>query len=215
MMAATGPDSSQKTGSGIAGDIAEILEGGRKAERHGRHSKHKRILSVSLLVLTVVTAAASVYVWRRGAGLRSYVSLTVETSKGSFSVRVYPDLAPRVVSQFLQLIELGFYDGLSWHRVDDWIVQTGDPATAGRNDHRAVMPPFEMSTALPNRRGAIGLARSQDPASATSQFYILKTDAPWLDSKYPVFGRVVSGMEVVDKLESGDKVLRIILAGKR
>lgn len=213
-MASTGPGSAWKTGGGVAGEIAEILREDRKAEKRGRTPK-QRILGVSLVIVTLAMAAAGLFVWHRGARLGSYVSLTIETSRGSFSVRVYPELAPRVVSQFLQLAELGFYDGLLWHRVDDWIVQTGDPATAGRVDTSAVMPPFEASTTLPNRRGTVGLARSQDPTSGTSQFYILKTDAPWLDSKYPVFGKVVSGMDVVDKLEPGDRVLRIILEGKR
>ena len=182
-------------------EIGAILEG----DRRGRHTSIRRFLSL-LLVGTVLT----IYVYVRSQpAIGSSHTVTVETSVGVLVIEVYPEIAPQSVLNFERLVKAGFYDGLSWHRVDDWIVQTGDPSSAGRTAEPLIAVPFEASLKLTNKRGSIGMARSVDMDSASTQWYILKSDAPWLDSKYAVFGKVVSGMEVVDQIQAGDKVLRI------
>lgn len=133
---------------------------------------------------------------------------TVQTNKGTIVMELYPTLAPNTVANFTKLATAGFYTGLVWHRVENWVVQTGDPTgtgTGGSKDRLAL----EIAKGLSNVRGAVGMARSQDRNSATSQFYIVKSDAKSLDNNYAVFGMVVEGMNVVDKLAIGDKMLTV------
>jgi len=133
-----------------------------------------------------------------------------ETSKGTVVVEVYPELMPITVENFLNLVRQGFYDGLRWHRVEDWVVQTGDPLGTGEGGSDETIP-LEISRVLKNRRGMLGMARSLDPDSASSQFYVLKSDAKWLDGGYAVFGKVVSGMDVIDQLTTEDTILKATL----
>jgi cyclophilin family peptidyl-prolyl cis-trans isomerase len=134
---------------------------------------------------------------------------TVETSKGAFVMELYPTLAPITVANFEKLATAGFYDGLVWHRVEDWVVQTGDPTgtgTGGSEDSIAL----EIAEGLSHVRGAVGMARRRDDRnSATSQFYIVKSDATFLDGDYAVFGLVVEGLDVVDKLAIGDTMIKV------
>lgn len=130
------------------------------------------------------------------------------TERGTITVEVYPRLMPRTVANFQRLVTSGFYDGLTFHRVEDWVVQGGDPAGDGSGGPGWTIK-LEVSPELPNVRGALAMARSQDPNSAGSQFYILREDAPWLDGMYAVFGRVIDGREVVDALEAGDTIVSV------
>ena len=133
---------------------------------------------------------------------------TVETSKGTFVMELYPTLAPITVANFEKLAKAGFYDGLVWHRVEERVVQTGEPTgtgTGGSEDNIAL----EIAEGLSNVRGAVGMARTTDPNSANSQFYIIKRDATSLDGEYAVFGLVVEGLDVVDKLAVGDKMIKV------
>lgn len=126
-------------------------------------------------------------------------------------IRLLADDAPNTVSNFLGLVEARFYDGLTFHRVEDWVVQTGCPNGDGTGG-----PPWTITLETndhSNVRGAVGMARvGEDPHSAGSQFYILKKDATHLDGSYAVFGQVVSGMEAVDALQQGAVVTSIRLA---
>jgi len=131
--------------------------------------------------------------------------LMVETAKGNIVIEVDPGKMPITVENFLKLTNSGFYNGLTFHRVEHWVVQGGDPkgdGTGGPGWHIKL----ETHPDLKNVRGAVAMARSAQPDSAGSQFYILKTDAPWLDGQYAVFGLVTEGMDVVDKLAIGDKM---------
>ena len=129
--------------------------------------------------------------------------ITIETAKGNITLEVYPDLMPVTVGNFEKLIKMNFYDGLKFHRVEHWVVQGGDPLGSGMGGPGWSIP-LEISAELKNERGALAMARSSHPDSAGSQFYILKTDAAWLDGEYAVFGKVTDGMDIVDKIVRGD-----------
>ncbi|OPY57287.1 MAG: putative peptidyl-prolyl cis-trans isomerase [Pelotomaculum sp. PtaU1.Bin035] len=134
--------------------------------------------------------------------------VTIETSKGQIILEVYPKMMPITVGNFDKLIKSNFYDGLTFHRVEDWVIQGGDPKGNGTGGPGWTIP-LEINPTLKNTRGALAMARSSNPNSAGSQFYILKKDASWLDGQYAVFGNVIEGMDVVDKIEVGDKMISV------
>lgn len=134
--------------------------------------------------------------------------ITIETEKGPIIVEVYPKLMTITTSNFEKLVNSNFYDGLTFHRVEDWVIQGGDPKGNGTGGPGWTIS-LEITPSLKNVRGALAMARSSDPNSAGSQFYILKKDAPWLDGQYAVFGKVVEGMDVVDKIAVGDKIISV------
>lgn len=135
------------------------------------------------------------------------IAVIVMTEKGDIHLSLRGDLVPLTVANFLKLAEAGFYDGLTFHRVEDWVIQGGDPRGDGTGGPGYRIP-LEVHPDLRNRRGAVAMARSRDPDSAGSQFYILKRPATWLDGEYAVFGRVTEGMDVVDRIEAGDRITR-------
>jgi peptidyl-prolyl cis-trans isomerase B (cyclophilin B) len=137
--------------------------------------------------------------------------VTIETSKGQVIIEVYPELLPVTVENFVNLVQQGFYDGLVFHRVEDWVVQTGDPTGTGMGGSEQTIP-LETHPELNNVRGAVGMARSADPNSASSQFYILTQDAPSLDGDYAIFGKVVQGMEIVDQIQQGDAMTKMYVS---
>ena len=129
----------------------------------------------------------------------------LDTKDGRVTIQLRPDLAPKHVQQIKTLTKRGFYNGIVFHRViDGFMAQTGDPTGTGTGKSDLPNIPAEFSKA-PFKRGTVGMARSQDPNSANSQFFIAFADAPFLDNKYTVFGEVVSGMDVVDKIKKGSK----------
>lgn len=134
--------------------------------------------------------------------------VTIETSKGNIIVEIYPKLMPITTENFVKLVEGGFYNGLTFHRVEDWVIQGGDPEGNGMGGPGWTIP-LEISLQLQNTRGALAMARTSDPNSAGSQFYILKSDASSLDGQYAVFGKVIEGMEIVDQIAAGDKMLSV------
>lgn len=134
--------------------------------------------------------------------------ITIETEKGQIVVEVYPKLMPITAGNFEKLVDTKFYDGLVFHRVEDWVIQGGDPKGNGTGGPGWTIP-LEITPSLKNVRGALAMARSRDPNSAGSQFYILKKDAPWLDGQYAVFGKVIEGMEVIDKIDVGEKMISV------
>jgi peptidyl-prolyl cis-trans isomerase B (cyclophilin B) len=134
--------------------------------------------------------------------------ITIDTAKGPITLEVYPDLMPVTVANFDKLVKAGFYNGLAFHRVEDWVVQGGDPQGNGTGGPGWQIK-LETNPRLKNLRGAVAMARSMAPDSAGSQFYILKKDASWLDGQYAVFGKVAQGMDVVDRIQGGDKMLTV------
>lgn len=131
--------------------------------------------------------------------------VTIDTTKGQIVLEVYPVLMPITVSNFVKLVQSGFYDGLKFHRVEDWVIQGGDPLGNGTGGPGWKIR-LETNPQLKNLRGAVAMARGMEPDSAGSQFYILKKDASWLDGQYAVFGKVVQGMDVVDRILKGDLI---------
>ena len=129
----------------------------------------------------------------------------IATERGQIVLEVYPDLMPITVANFDKLVQSGFYNGLKFHRVEDWVVQGGDPMGNGAGGPGWSIK-LETNPQLNNLRGAVAMARAMDPDSAGSQFYILKTDASWLDGQYAVFGKVTEGMDVVDQIKTGDQM---------
>src|SRR2546430_3691170 len=132
-------------------------------------------------------------------------TLYLDTKAGRVTILLRPDLAPKHVAQIEALTKRGFYNGLVFHRViDGFMAQTGDPTGTGMGKSDLPNIPAEFS-AEPFKRGTVGMARSQDPDSANSQFFICFAEAPFLNNKYTVVGEVVLGMDVVDKIKKGDK----------
>jgi len=124
---------------------------------------------------------------------------------GEIVIEFFPDDAPKTVENFVTLAKKGFYDGLTFHRVEPgFVVQGGDPKGDGSGG-----PGYKIKAEFnkqPHVRGVVAMARTSDPDSAGSQFYITLAPAHFLDGQYTVFGKVVSGMDVVDKIKKGDKM---------
>jgi cyclophilin family peptidyl-prolyl cis-trans isomerase len=125
----------------------------------------------------------------------------LETSKGTIRFELYEDKAPITTANFIKLAKRGFYDGLIFHRViDNFVIQTGDPKGNGTGGSGETIT-LEVNEDLTHADGAVGMARSSNPNSASSQFYIC--DGPQhrsLDGSYAVFGQVIEGMDVVQAI---------------
>ncbi len=131
----------------------------------------------------------------------------IETTQGDITVELFSDV-PLSTKNFLELASSGFYDGLTFHRYEPgFVIQGGDPDGTGMGGSKKTVP-LEI-TAHRHLKGALGMARTNDPNSATSQFYICLADTPFLDDKYAVFGQVVDGMDNVLKLRKGDKMTKV------
>lgn len=138
----------------------------------------------------------------------------IETSKGSVEVELFPTAAPQTAANFVNLSKSGFYDNLVWHRIVDtptpFVIQTGDPLTRNGGGDRSLWGtggsgksvPLEVYPSLHNYVCYLGMARGQSTDSGSSQFYINLGNNTALDGSYTVFGRVVSGMDVVNEIAS-------------
>ncbi len=132
--------------------------------------------------------------------------LLLETTQGRVVIQLRPDLAPGHVARIKQLASEGFYDGVVFHRViDGFMAQGGDPTGTGMGGSKLPNLKAEFN-AEPHVRGVCSMARSQNPDSANSQFFICFDDARFLDRQYTVWGKVVEGMENVDKFKRGEPV---------
>jgi peptidylprolyl isomerase len=130
-------------------------------------------------------------------------TLVMETSKGKVLIALRPDLAPGHVARIKELARSGFYDGLKFHRViDGFMAQTGDPKGNGTGGSGQKLK-AEFSSEK-HRRGTVSMARSQDPNSGDSQFFICFDEAPWLDKQYSVWGQVIEGMDNIDSIAKGE-----------
>jgi peptidylprolyl isomerase len=123
---------------------------------------------------------------------------------GQVKIELRPDLAPNHVARITELTKDGFYDGIVFHRViDGFMAQTGDPTGTGTGGSKKPNLKAEFSRER-HVRGTCSMARSSNPDSANSQFFICFGDAPWLDGQYTVWGKVVEGMEHIDAIKKGD-----------
>lgn len=131
-------------------------------------------------------------------------TLLLDLKNGQVEIELLPDIAPNHVKRISELANSGFYDGLKFHRViDGFMAQTGDPRGdgTGGSDRPDLKAEFSQT---PYERGTLGMARSANPDSANSQFFIMFEPAPHLNGQYTVFGRVVNGMKYVDSIKKGD-----------
>ena len=131
-------------------------------------------------------------------------TLIMETTKGKVVIALRPDLAPKHVERIKQLAREGFYDGIVFHRViEGFMAQTGCPKGTGTGGSKYPNLPAEFN-AEKHVRGVCSMARSQAPNSANSQFFICFDDATFLDKQYTAWGKVIEGMENVDKIKRGE-----------
>ena len=137
----------------------------------------------------------------------------LSTTKGEIVFTFYPDEAPQHCAAFLKLAETGFYDGLAFHRVEPgFVVQGGDPSGNGTGG-----PGYRLKAefnAHPHVRGTVAMARSSDPDSAGSQFYICLDDARFLDKQYTVFGQMTGGFDALDAIRVGDCMTKVAVEPK-
>lgn len=132
-------------------------------------------------------------------------TLILETKTGAVTIELMPEAAPKHVERLKSLANDGFYDGLKFHRViDGFMAQTGDPLGNGTGGSDLPDLKAEFSK-VPFERGTLGMARSQNPNSANSQFFIMFAPAPHLNGQYTVFGKVTDGMEHVDSIKKGSR----------
>lgn len=145
-------------------------------------------------------------------------TLNIQLKDGLVVIQLLPDVAPNHVARIKELTRKGFYDGIVFHRViDGFMAQTGDPTGTGMGGSE--LPDLKAEFNKTNfGRGAVGAARSQNPDSANSQFFICFNDCSFLNGQYTVWGQVTSGMEFVDKIKRGeppadpDKMIKVTIA---
>ncbi len=172
---------------------------------------------VGCVVIAVAVALALTRAQTLGAG----PVVVVETSKGVFEFETYPDEAPKTVAHILELVRRGFYDGQRIHRaLPGFVVQWGDPqsrdisrqADWGKGEAASSGTPIgisEMTKKRPHTKGAVGVAHAGLPALADSQIYVTLADRPDLNGKYMVFGHIISGDDVLERLQVGDVIRRM------
>jgi peptidyl-prolyl cis-trans isomerase B (cyclophilin B) len=139
-------------------------------------------------------------------GDKPIIEITME-SGGTIVVELDPEAAPVTVANFLKLVNEGFYDGLTFHRIiPNFMIQGGDPTGTGAGGSEEYIKGEFSANGVDNpishARGVISMARAQDPDSARSQFFITNTDRPDLDGGYAAFGTVVSGLDVIDEISA-------------
>ena len=159
----------------------------------------KRFASFGLAAaITLATITAPVF------AANAADTLVITTKDGEIDIALRPDIAPNHVKQIETLAAKGFYDGIVFHRViDGCMAQTGDPTGTGAGG--SDLPDLKAEFSKENfSRGTVGMARSQDPNSANSQFFIMLADGDFLNGQYTVVGKVTKGMDVVDKIKKGD-----------
>ena len=172
-------------------------------------------VKAAIILLLALTVAVSAYAEirnkkftkeeiRKMAGTRAII----ETKFGDIELRFFPEVAPNHVNNFIELAKKGFYDGTTFHRViPGFMIQGGDPNSKNpdKSRHGTGGPGYELKAEFndkPHKRGTLSMARSANPDSAGSQFFICVADSRFLDKQYTAFGEVVSGIEVVDKIVS-------------
>lgn len=139
----------------------------------------------------------------------SQESIVIKTVHGNITFKLYPKKAPNTVTRVIKLVNDGFYDGLKFHRVvPNFVIQTGDPTESGRGGSgKKLKAEFNDAQHI---KGTVAMARTDDPDSADSQFYIALNTLPHLDGKYTVFGQVVDGLNVLNKIKQGDIIISMV-----
>ncbi len=135
--------------------------------------------------------------------------VTMETNRGTIELELYPEYAPVTVNNFVFLIQEGFYDGVTFHRViSNFVIQGGDPTGTGRGGPGYQFQDETIGNPLKHETGVISMANA-GPNTNGSQFFITHSPQPHLDGKHTVFGKVVSGMDVVNNIRQGDVMTKV------
>jgi len=159
----------------------------------------RRLLGIAVLALFIIFTMTDT---AKAADPEN--TLYLELKSGRVVIEMRPDLAPKHVARIKELVREKFYDGLTFHRViDGFMAQTGDPRGNGTGGSGQNIP-AEFSDLEHFYRGTVGMARSQNPNSGDSQFFIMFDKAPFLDGQYTIWGEVIDGMEHVDAIKRGD-----------
>ena len=167
------------------------------------------VFSISVLLLMVHLGAAKVVnkeFTKKEIEKMKNTTAIIETKFGNMELKFFPDLAPNHVDNFITLAKKGFYDGTTFHRViPGFMIQGGDPNSKSedRSKHGTGGPGYNLKAEFSDKthkRGILSMARAAHPDSAGSQFFICLADVPFLDKKYTVFGEVIAGMEVAEKI---------------
>jgi peptidyl-prolyl cis-trans isomerase B (cyclophilin B) len=142
---------------------------------------------------------------------RTY-KVSIETGKGSIELELFPEHAPKTVNNFVFLAKEGFYDGVIFHRViSNFMIQGGDPTGSGRGGPGYRFEDELTDNPLRHERGVISMANA-GPGTNGSQFFITHCPQPHLDGKHTVFGKVIKGIDVVDAIEQGDKMVSVTVS---
>lgn len=179
------------------------------------------ILGYILVIALFAAIPAAFQYWRKKMSLKTFeplkegakpvVSITLENG-GVIKLELYPDAAPNHCAAMVDLIQKGYYDGLSFHRVvPGFVVQGGCPKGNGSGG-----PGYKLKAEFnerPHLTGTLAMARTPDPDSAGSQFYICLAPQPGLDREYTVFGQTIEGMEHVSRVRQGDKMVKVTVEG--
>src|SRR5438270_2923554 len=184
-------------------------------------SRRSALVKIRLMLLAalIVALAAPTGAWAQApkpaepekgsSRVKQTAEITMDKG-GVIKIEFFPEDAPKTVENFVTLAKKGFYDGLTFHRVEPgFVVQGGDPKGDGTGG-----PGYQIKAEFNKQkhlRGSVAMARSQHPDSAGSQFYITYGPTPHLDGNYTVFGRVVSGMEHVDRIRQGDRMKSVTI----
>ncbi len=171
-----------------------------------------RIVFVSILMLVFLVSAQAEIKQKKftkeEVKKMAETKAVIETRLGNIELKFFPDVAPNHVNNFIELAKKGFYDGTAFHRViPGFMIQGGDPNSKSpdKAKHGTGGPGYTIKAEFsekPHKRGTLSMARAASPDSAGSQFFICVADSSFLDRQYTVFGEVVSGMDVADKIVS-------------
>ena len=175
-------------------------------------------IAVSFVLAAVLSVSASAQAPAPASAKPAGPVVVVETSKGTFEFETYPAEAPKTVARILELVKTRFYNGMRVHRVvPGFVIQMGDPQTRdmtkkeswGTGGSGKPIGAAEITKTRTHVLGAVAMAHAGDPAKADSQFYVTLAATPRLDGSYTVFGKVISGMEVVQKIQVDDRIVRM------
>lgn len=179
------------------------------------HGGNMKFVGISLAVVMVIGMTLSGYAEMKEKKFTpeeikkmAETKAVIETKFGNIELKFFPEVAPNHVNNFIELAKKGFYDGATFHRViPGFMIQGGDPNSKDpdKSKHGMGGPGYTVKAEFsdkPHKKGTLSMARAANPDSAGSQFFICVADAPFLNKQYTVFGEVVSGMDVADKIVS-------------
>jgi len=165
---------------------------------------HRRALLATLTAITATTLSGAFMSDAQAATPDLENELYLDLTSGRVVIQLFPDIAPKHVERVKILARKGFYDGIPFHRViEGFMAQGGDPTGTGSGGSDMGSLPAEFTRTRKFLRGTVGAARTSDPNSANSQFFIMFAPASSLDGQYTIWGQVISGMEFVDQIKRG------------